>query len=132
MIYFVNCVRPLLRKAPSSDLLPGLDVTCQKGAADALRLDPDRLQWVCKGNNCRRFHASTGFAMQETGKLSEAETRLLAFYRRYSAGVAERRYEQRSRRELDARAQRDFLNKMTEMEQEAVAGPSGYSMPAKR
>ena len=135
VMFYVSSVRGLLRKGSSSDLLlPGLDVTSQRNAAKALGLSPERLSTVCNGNNCRRFHASAGFALQESGNLTDAETRLLAFYRRHSAGIAERTYEQRSRRELDSRAQRGFLEKMTALEAEAVAGPSGHadSRTAKR
>ena len=132
--FYLAYVRPLLRKAGSSDaLLPGVCVASQDKVAAALGVRASRLQYLTAGNNCRRFHSSLSFHLQEQGKLSVSESRLLAFYRRHSASVAELHYEQRSRRELDSGAQRGLLAQMSRLVEteaddlEAVPGPSGLS-----
>ena len=78
----------------------------------ALGRPVSELNYLTKGNSCRRFHASLTFYYEERGELTPGEMRLLAFYRRHDPRTAERSYEQRSRRALDSRAQRNMLRLM--------------------
>ena len=122
--YYVQYLRPLLRSAATSELLfPGLQSHSFLHASKALKTSEKTLRSICRGNDCRRFHASACLYLEERGDLTPAEMRLVAFYRRHSAEVAERTYERRSRRELDAGIQRKVLSLLSKVQKEQSAGP---------
>ncbi|KAF0299726.1 hypothetical protein FJT64_003423 [Amphibalanus amphitrite] len=80
--------------------------------------------------------------LEEMADFTPTQTRLLAYYRRHSSQVAEKRYEQRSRRQLDSTSQRQLLARAAEhirspleespAAEEPVAGPSGITSVSKR
>ena len=127
-IYFIKYLRPLLMRSVVKHptlLLPGLQTSTFKGITSLLEEDAMTLRKMASGNGSRQFHVSLSFHMAEQNLLSPEEVRLLAFYRRHSLGVAEKRYEKRCRQMLDGNNHRKYLG--TAKQLLARAGPSGVS-----
>ena len=109
--FFATRVQPLLRSARNSPLLfPGLQSHGVLPAVARILGQPKAvLERLLSGNACRRFHASVAHLLQERGRMTDAEMRLAAFYRRHSTAMAERAYEARSRVQLDMGIQRHWM-----------------------
>ena len=109
MVTFVAHARPLLRKATTDLLLPGLQPHKLSGVESMFPYGKGTLTGLCGGNSCRQFHVSVTMELGKLGRLSEEETRRAAFYRRHSLAVAEQVYDTRNQAYEDVRIQADVL-----------------------